>query len=741
MALAFTAGIGIGVMVSIPVAVWGALGGACIVAGWRWAAQRPRWTGVCLLVAATACGAMRMAEARALPPDHIGRSAPVAWQPVTLVGWVAADPQWEATPGGAVRVTSLVAVEAVRDAAGEWRRACGLSAITIHRARTALRYGDRLLLQGRWRRPPPAANPGQFDPRAYWRSRGVAALVRATEEDVALLEAGGGGWLPRWTFRVKAHIRRTFRRHLTPPRGALLDALLLGDRVALPESIRDAFLKTGTVHILAVSGLNVAPLAAVIGMVLLGCRVPRRMRHAAIVGLLVVYAILTGARPSIVRSVIMLGLWSLGVIIERESSIANALALAAILILAWQPWAFGDPGFILSFGSLVAILLIQPMVQRRWDEPSVLDRLAARLSRAAAIRLQMRRAVWALAAVSLAVWVGLWPLVARYFGLVTPITLLANLLIVPLVPLVLALGCAVAVAGAICDWSGALFGASADVAVGVLIGAAMWLARVPGAWCPVPTPPWWLVVVYYAGLMAWLGCQRRSGAIGRVAVIVVLTASLGIVGVRPLPSSDLRVHCFDLRQGEAALVRLPDGRHLLINAGQGGWADEGRRVIVPALRALGVRRLEAIVLLGADAGRISGLPAVLDAYPVRCVYEVAGDESTTTSTTSRRSRQAIARHRIPHTILEDGDRLTFGDVALEVASSSLQLSHGNVSVLLGERVGKRPIVRVIGAGGAEDTPIVIGDEGGAVMIRLDRRGLRWRLWRQRERRVVAGVSD
>ncbi len=699
MAIAGAAGIGIGTTISIPVVVSGGVGAIAVAIGW-WVARRwPRMTSAFLLLAAFCCGALRVSIAQRLPLEHIVHGVSETPQPVTLVGWISADPQWEPSAWGTERLTTLLRVEAVREPRARWRHVEGTVALTISSAQSTVRYGDRLVVHGRWSRPPPATNPGQFDPRAYWTCQGVTAMLRARDRNGVLLDDRQGHTFWRRVFRLKARIRRLFHRHTTPPQSELLDALLLGGRVNLPPSIRDAFLKTGTVHILAVSGLNVAPLALVIGMALLCCRVPRRLRYGATVLLLVGYAIMTGARPSIVRSVIMINLYLIGVIIERESSIGNALAVAAIAMLAWRPQTLFDTGFVLSFGSFLSIVLLAPVISGARPEPSELDRLGAKLSPWEARRLRWGRAVWDAAAVSLAAWAGLLPIIARYFSLITPIALIANLAIVPLVPLALALGCTVVVAGTLAPWLGALFGAATDLTLAVLIKLAMMLASVPGAWLTVPTPPLWLVISYYAGLGGWLCFRQRRRAVAISAIgVVVVSAALCVTGWHQLRPPALRIDVLHLRHGDAALVRCPDGRVVLID---GGAMGEERRVVEPALRALGVRRLDAVVVTATTPDRIGGLPHLLDRFPVEQIYEVAQDEGIDAASGNyRRYERSVARHGVSRLPLRAGDRLAFGRATIEAlrhpASGEvtvLQLRYGETSVLCLADVAGRSVDR------------------------------------------------
>ncbi len=759
-------------MISIPVVISGGVGAIAVAIGWWAARRRPQMASVCLLLAALCCGVLRVSVAQRLPLEHITHGVSETPQPVTLVGWVSADPQWEPSVWGAERLTTLLRVEAVREPGGRWRRVMGTVALTISSAQSAFRYGDRLVIHGRWSRPPPATNPGQFDARAYWTCQGVTAMLRARDLDVVLLDDRQGHALWRGAFRLKARIRRLFRHHTTPPQSELLDALLLGDRVNLPPSIRDAFLKTGTVHILAVSGLNVAPLALVIGMALLCCRVPRRIRYGATVLLLIGYAIMTGARPSIVRSVIMINLYLVGVIIERESSIGNALAVAAIAMLAWRPQTLFDTGFVLSFGSLLSIVLLAPVISGARPAPSELDRLGAKLSPWEARRLRWGRAAWDAAAVSLAAWVGLLPIIARCFSLVTPIALVANLAIVPLVPLALALGCTVVVAGTLAPWFGTLFGAATDLTLVVLIKLAMMLASVPGAWLTVPPPPLWLVAGYYAGLGGWLCFRQHRRAVAISAIgVTMAAAALCVTGWHQLRPLALRIDVLHLQHGAAALVRCPDGRVVLID---GGAMGEERRVVEPALRALGVRRLDAVVVTATAPDRIGGLPHLLDRFPTERIYEVAEEEGIDVASGSyRRYERSVAQHGVSRLPLRAGDRLAFGRATIEALSHpvfgkvvALQLRYGGTSVLyLADRAGStmdqwadmikpdlvlRRGANPSGAGRRERATDVVERHGrrpyrtsedGAVSIWTDGARVRSRSFREKRWREVQGAQD
>jgi competence protein ComEC len=408
---------------------------------------------------------------------------------------------------------------------------------------------------------------------------------------------------------LRARVRRAIARYVgarDPTAGAVVVAILIGDRSALPADVRERLQAAGTYHVIAISGGNIAILAALFTGVLLvfGTRGPVTSMIA--IGGLLGYAAVITAGPSVWRATAMAVAYLAARVFDHRTPPLNAMAVAAALVACVSPLDVRDVGFALTFGATGAILE------------------AARRSAGVGRNVVVR---WAFASVvaSLATEIVLLPIGASAFSRVTIAGLVLNLIAVPLMTIAQVTGLVVvACAGIDAIAGGAGFVAAA--AARSLLESARVIDVVPWLALRVPPPPATLVVAYYVALGAalWLPTQRR------VALTVVVCCGLAILtGVtaalrRDVPAG-VRLTMFDVGQGEALLLETRDGRTLMIDAGGLGFEraafDIGNRVLAPALWARGITRLDILALTHGDPDHIGGAPALVHDFSPRELWQ------------------------------------------------------------------------------------------------------------------------
>ena len=417
---------------------------------------------------------------------------------------------------------------------------------------------------------------------------------------------------------IRAHVRGAIGRWVAPHdavAAAIVTAVLIGDRAGLPDDIRLRLQAAGTYHVIAISGGNIAILAAMLYGLLLVCGI--RGRAAAVVTLLLLtaYAQVVNGGPSVWRATLMAVLYLGARLVDHRSPPWQALAVAAALMICVRPLDVRDAGFVLTFGATAALL-------------EAARRVAPALTHETAGRMVAGWLVASLAA-SVAAELALLPINAWTFSRVTGAGIVLNLAAVPLMALVQVAGVAVScladvsVVAKPAGWL-AYAGAAALVGSARLIDIAPWLtARVPPPLLP-------MVVIYYAGLAAAL--WARGGLRRGCAVVAVVVATLAILSGQPAgwlsntaAPGRLRLTMFDVGQGDATLVELPGSSRLLVDAGGapfgGGSFDVGTRVLAPALWARGIRTLDTLVLTHGDPDHIGGAAAVIGDFAPAQLWE------------------------------------------------------------------------------------------------------------------------
>jgi competence protein ComEC len=581
LAVAFGGGIAVAPLATIVVAgtAWAAaavLGAALLVLA------RPGAATTATLLAVGAVGMLR-GTPPAVAPDHVSR---LALPHTARVEAILADEPMRWT---AERARLLVEVERVD---GEPRS--GVVQLTTYGLTPALVAGQRIAVEARLERPLGFRNPGTYDHATRLLRHGIAVVGTARGERITPLNDRD----PAWPARLKHQAVGAMRQALPPVSAALLAGLLLGDRTDLPPDVDGAFRRAGVYHVLAVSGFNVALVASTVWALLALARAPRRVAALGALVVVVGFAAVVGGQPSVLRATLMAVLVLTAVLLEREASVLNGLALAAVAILAVRPAELHDPGFQLSFAATAGIVLA----------PLPRGRLLGGL------------------AVSAAAQLAVLPIGLVHFNQVSMLGVVANLVVVPLAGLATVLGLFAVATGLVSlTLAGWLFAATWPVLL-ALRGAVAAVAAVPGAIVHGPAPGAAAIGCYVGalafGLAAWrlrgprLGLARRLAVAAAALAIASVLATLWPV-LRPADGW-LRITVLDVGQGDAIVVEGPDGRTLLVDAGAGGpyRLDAGERVVAPFLWNRGVLRLAAAVVTHADADHAGGMAAVRGRFSV-----------------------------------------------------------------------------------------------------------------------------
>jgi ComEC/Rec2-related protein len=312
---------------------------------------------------------------------------------------------------------------------------------------------------------------------------------------------------------------------------ALVQAMFLGTRSEIPRDLNRIFRDSGTVHIFAISGMNVALLAVVIIAAISLFGVPRQWWCVPLAPILLFYTVVTGLSASALRAFLMAVLYFSAPLLGRKPDAVSTLAAAAVIALAINPFQLQDAGFSLSFvvmGGLILFYVPLADLFRRWmrvDDAALnaraADLLGGELQPAEGRRLRFRETVLRylsdLLAMSIAAWVSSSPLTAWYFGRLTPTSILANL---PIAPAAFFVGVASSVGlafGLVSAWIESVFNHAAGGMTLLMIGCARATVAIPGGTLPVPHPPVWVVGCWYAGVLlltVWLWRLARRPRAG-----------------------------------------------------------------------------------------------------------------------------------------------------------------------------------------------------------------------------------
>jgi len=459
--------------------------------------------------------------------------------------------------------------------------------------------GDRLRLWAALRPVSGFRTPGAFDAPAAAFHEGVHALGYCKSARlIDVLAPGRGPGAVAAGLRQRA--RAALARFVLPgPEEGLVRAMTLGDRTGIDDATAEAFRAAGTYHVLALSGAQVALVAALLVGGLRAVGAGPATQGLVAIATVSFYALLVGGDVPIVRAALMAGAVLLGRALELDADTANLLGLAALLLLAYRPSNVTDVGFQLSFAATLGILVLTPP-------------LVAGLP-----RLPLR--VELLVAASTAAQAVLLPFLAAHFHRATLAGILLNLAAVPLSSAVLLLGLAVLGAAAVAPVLAPWLGDGAWIAAHALRRSSELSGLAGGLLDGRVGPPSFLALAAWAAGLIRLRQGRRVMGLGLLGIMQILPV------LEPDPPGDGRLHLsvLDVGQGDALVVRSPRGRTYVIDAGGSprGRFDTGERVVGPFLWTEGVRRIETVVVSHAHPDHAGGVPFLLRAFRVGAVWE------------------------------------------------------------------------------------------------------------------------
>jgi competence protein ComEC len=545
---------------------------------------------------------------------------------VTLIGTIDRYPEQRDT-----YTTYIMAIDALRPVnSTEPVLVQGLLLVNLP-PYPAYTYGDQLQLTGRLQTPTRSAT---FDYRAYLAIQGIHSTFRATENSLMARQQGAPFF--QALNGIRAHAEETVRQLLPEPHASLLNGILLGLNGAIPDSVQEAFNATGTTHVLVISGANFSVLVAVVSN-LAQKRLGKRRGIWVSLIIIALYALMVGGDPPVLRAALMGGLVLIAMATRRIPHALNILAVVVVLLTAINPAQRADVGFQLSALATLGLILFVPFFS------TITNVLLAKLSLSDGVRQDLLKVLTESLLLTLAAQLITTPLIVGTFGRLSLISLLTNVLIVPVQPLIMQSGAIATLAGmlftpigqffavfpylglawtlGIVEWTAGLpfasiavgpFGAEQVWAIYALIGFGLWLMTIPQT--PIAPSPFDAPTLF--------GLTRR---------MLLMWAGLVAVAIVPWwvahqrPDGQLHLYMFDVGQGDALMIVTPEGRQVVIDGG-----EEPTLLLreVGEVMPFWDRSLDLVVLTHPDQDHLGGLPELLNRYEVATILD-SGNTTTT----------------------------------------------------------------------------------------------------------------
>lgn len=560
---------------------------------------------------------------------------------VTVEGMISENPQVSPEKTELLISTSRI----LRD--GRYHSASGRMLLNV-REPYPFRYGDFIRFHTRLRIPRNFQNPGGFDYEKYLRLRGI--LVRGFMKDasgIVVLRSARGNLFRLQLENFRDLIRNAIFERLPGTEGAIIQAMILGDQKAIPKEVMEKFNRTGTSHIIAISGFNIGIIAIFslflarfflkMEYLLLNWNVAKISILFAIF-VVILYTFIAGAGISVIRASIMVTVFLCAILLNRESDLYNTLFLAAFLILIIIPYSLFDISFQLSFAAVAALIFFMP----KWLAliPSHSPRKTAVLTREWLLQKIhiLLRDIGIFFLASLSATLGTLPLILLYFNRLSLITLAANFICVPIlgvlaIPLCLAIILVVPLSTMLADGVIRL----SEILVKISLFFIDRLAALPWAAIYVSTPTvpeilaFYILMIWVGWLLKWFITRRNSKTALKIPMLmkvipVILALFFAVDGfylyLQGIQRGRLSLTAVDVGQGNCILVRLPGGQKMLVDGG-GFFEDSfdlGKLVLAPYLWHERISQIDTVVLTHPHPDHLQGLLFILENFHVREVW-------------------------------------------------------------------------------------------------------------------------
>lgn len=469
--------------------------------------------------------------------------------------------------------------------------------------------GNYYSIDGNLVQPFKSTNPSQFSYANYLRNFHTYTVFYAKEDSFHLIPAQLSlKWkLIQGLNNSRIGILDSHAKYLKSPNLEILGGIVFGDdAIAPPEYIKTTFINSGLLHILAASGMNVAFIYGFLYFFLRKLRVPYKISVVAGIFVIILYSLMTGLGPSVIRAAIMLIFILLGKLIDRDAHSISLLAFVALLMLIYNPAYINDVGFQLSFVVTFGLLLATTVVMDYfkfmplWLSGSIFVPLIAQ--------------VWVI------------PIQMFYFNNISLYSVFANILAVPFLSVISFGGFVSSVLSLlkpISDIVCRIFDFALNPLLNVLVWISNFFSELPHSLLITTHPSVFQVILYYAILILAI-CILRAKFSDKKQIFILLGLCLVLfVSTINIPNHNVEVIAFDVQNGDAFLLKTPKNKYIIIDTGKSGYrgsASKAKMIIVKYLRDKGIKRIDSLVLTHFDNDHAGGAVDLIECVKIDKIY-------------------------------------------------------------------------------------------------------------------------
>jgi competence protein ComEC len=545
-----------------------------------------------------------------------------------------------------------------------------------------LKPGNKIYLTGTYQKGRDRRNPDEFDYDRYLNSKGLTGLLISYDTDSIKILERKSDYFKSALFSLRKIIDDKIHKLHTPNTAALLRGLLLADRSEISYETKNEFINSGVIHILAVSGLHVGYILLI--FIFLFGRFGIFTRSVlTIIGLLI-FMFITGVPPSVFRATLMTITIILAFLSGRSTNIINSVSIAGVIILLFDPNEIYNPGFQLSFSAVLAIALLYPYFQKQIFK----------------LKLKHKWIEYILlfCAVSISAHLGTIPFTLAYFSKLSVVSIFANLLVIPAVGVIIANAFATLFISFLSHQIASYFASANDLISWLMFKFIKFVGGLDYSFIWIRNFTIYDSIIFYLVLIALFFIYRNLDKLFlKILLTIIITGSLflftDIDNKNLMPENKLSILMIDVGQGDSFLIKFPNGKTAIIDAGEANpFIDNGERVIIPLLDYLGIDKIDYGFISHLDLDHYGGFVSLIYNDRISEVYRPKPDSSDK----SKRLENFLKENKIKTNIyrktsleignskvyiLNDPDDYTYNFFSSNDRSGVLKIVYGETSFL------------------------------------------------------------
>lgn len=515
--------------------------------------------------------------------------------------------------------------------------------------------GNIILFKGTFSQPRTIRNPGEFDYKKYLLSKGITGIITSYSDNTVLLIKDEVSFYGNLIFKIRKHFDSVIHKTNNKQTAGLLRGLLLADRSEIDYETKQNFINAGVIHILAVSGLHVGYI--LLFFVVVFGRLNLFARSIFIMAGIFSFMLITGVPASVFRATLMASILIIAFLTNRSTNLLNSIALSSIIILFIHPQQLFNPGFQLSYSAVIAIAVIYPVLKNEIDSLW--------------IRNQLVKKILLFIGVSLSAQIGTLPFTVAYFNKISLIALLANLLVIPLVGVIVGLGIITLVIGSLSFYFASYLGITNNFKAAVMFMIVNFSGSIEYSHIRINNYSTTDALIFYFFISIFIyGLSRISSKTVKIVFTLMIILNIYFFSQLDdkeiLPSGKLSLLMIDVDQGDSFLIKFPNGKTALIDAGLATpFFDVGERIIIPLLDHLGIKKVDYGFISHFDNDHYGGFFSLLIKDRIKEVFIQKPD----TSSKSVKFIKFLDELKIPKRIFHR-EKLSLDNVAVYVLNDT-----------------------------------------------------------------------